>query len=333
MEKELIKFKDFLKESRKVVITSHRNPDGDAIGSSLAVYHLLKDLGKEVSVITPNDYASFLKWLPGCESIIEHESDSDLAIKRTQESDLIIMLDFNQLYRTGDYSEIIKKSDAKKILIDHHQEPDLSIADIIFSDPKCCSTAQLLFEIIEGIDMKERVTKDIAECLYVGILTDTGSFKYPSVNENTHLAISFLIKKGAEHSKIHDLIFDNFSSDRIQLLGYCLNKKLRLYPDKKSAIISLNDKELKRFNFKKGDTEGIVNYPLSIGGIFFSVFIVEKDGIVKLSLRSKGDIDVNKFARKYFNGGGHINAAGGMSKSSVEETIKKVEEVISLETI
>lgn len=333
MKENIKKLKELLATNKKVVITTHRNPDGDAIGSSLAMYHLLVGLGNEATVITPNNYASFLKWLPGCDHIIEYESSREEAEKITKEAELIIMLDFNQLYRTANYAETIDDSNAKKVLIDHHQEPNLEIADVIFSDPFCCSTAQLLYKIIQELEMQESITQEIAECLYVGIMTDTGSFKYPSVTEETHRTISGLIKKGANHSKIHDLIYDNFSANRIQLLGYCLNNKLRLYPENKSAIISLTDEELNQFNFEKGDTEGVVNYPLSIKGIVFSVFIIEREGVVKLSLRSKGNFNVNEFAKKYFNGGGHINAAGGSSKNSVEETIKQIEEIISLETI
>ena len=204
----------------------------------------------------------------------------------------------------------------------------MEIADLIFSDSTSCSTAQLLYELIEAMNMTNDINMDIAECLYVGIMTDTGSFKYNSTTSRTHNVIANLIDKGARNSKIHDLIYDNSSADRMKLLGYCINDKLLLYPENNAAIISLTDEELNRFNFKKGDTEGIINYALAIKGIIFAVLIVQRGDIVKLSLRSKGNFKVNLIANKYFNGGGHTNASGGMTYMTVNETIKKVESII-----
>ena len=212
-------------------------------------------------------------------------------------------------------------------MIDHHQEPNMNDADLVFSDTSSCSTAQLLFEILDGLSFKSMINKDVAECIYAGIMTDTGSFKYSSTTSKTHKVISELIDAGAENSKVHDLIYDNYSEDRTKLLGYCLNDKLQIFPKLNSAIISLTEEELDRFNFKKGDTEGVVNYALAIKGIIFAVFIAEKEGKVKLSLRSKGDFKVNEIAKKYFSGGGHMNASGGISDRSVEGTVKKVIEV------
>ena len=214
-------------------------------------------------------------------------------------------------------------------MIDHHQEPDEDISDILFSDVTSPATAQIIFEIIDALDWKHLINKDIAECLYTGIMTDTGSFKFSSTTEKTHNIIANLIAKGANNSKIHDLVYDNFSENRVKLLGYCLNKKLMIFKENKSAIISLTAEELKHFNFKKGDTEGIVNYALSIEDIIFAIFITEKEGKVKLSLRSKGDFQVNEIAKKYFNGGGHKNAAGGISDISVNETIETLKEIFN----
>ena len=205
----------------------------------------------------------------------------------------------------------------------------MEIADIIFSDTTACSTAQLLYEVIDAMDLTNHINKEIAECLYVGIMTDTGSFKYASTTAKTHHIVAELIAAGAENTKIHDLIYDNSSANRMKLLGYCLNKKLLLYPENNSAVISLTAEELEQFNFKKGDTEGVVNYALAIKGIVFAVFIAEKDGMVKLSLRSKGNFKVNEIANKYFSGGGHMNASGGISEVSVNETIKIVENIIN----
>ena len=313
---------------KSVVITTHRGPDGDAMGSSLALYHLLKKLEHNVQIITPNDYAYFLHWLPGNKDVIIYEESKEKCKKISEKADLIFFMDLNNIDRIADYKNCIINTSSIKILIDHHQDPDCSMADLVFSDTKSSSTAELLYNIIKVLNLNHLIDKDIAECLYTGILTDTGSFKYSSTTSITHNIISDLIERGVDHSRIHDLIYDNSSIDRMRLLGYCLNEKLQVYEENNSAIISLNHEELKRFNFKKGDTEGIINYALAIKGIIFAAFIVEKDGITKLSLRSKGNFKVNEIAKKYFNGGGHINASGGVSQLSVKETIKKLENII-----
>ena len=328
MTKNATALKTLLSSPKKIVITTHRGPDGDAIGSSLGLLHLLTQLGHSVQVITPNEYAKFLHWLPGNDDVITYEGNEALADKITAEAELIFLLDFSHLSRIATYSDAIKKSNATKIMIDHHQDPDRDITELIFSDTTACSTAQLVFEVMEAMEMASCLNKEIAECLYVGIMTDTGSFKYASTTAKTHHVIAELINAGAENAKIHDLIYDNSSANRIKLLGYCLNEKLRLYPDNNAAIISLTAEELERFEFKKGDTEGFVNYALGIEGIKFAVFIAEKDGMVKLSLRSKGNFKVNGIANKYFKGGGHMNASGGTTEISVDETIKKVEQII-----
>lgn len=329
MKEKALTLKKLLATNKQIVITTHKGPDGDAMGSSLAMLHILKQFGHAVNLIVPNNYANFLHWMPGNDEVVIFEGNEEIAQTITNNADLIFMLDFSNLGRIGDYAEIIKKSKAKKILIDHHQDPDLNIADIIFSDTESCSTAQIVYELIEEMDLSNHINKAIAECIYVGIMTDTGSFKYSSTSARTHNIISELILLGVDNSKIHDLIYDNSSENRMRLLGYCLNKKLLIYKENNSAIISLTAKELEEFKFKSGDTEGFVNYALAIKGIRFATFIAEKDGLVKLSLRSKGTFKVNEIANKYFNGGGHTNASGGISQLSVNETIKKVEEIIN----
>jgi len=329
MTKNATALKTLLSSPKKIVITTHRGPDGDAIGSSLGLLHLLTQLGHSVQVITPNEYAKFLHWLPGNDDVITYEGNETTADKITAEAELIFLLDFSHLSRIATFADAVKNSTATKVMIDHHQDPDRDIADIIYSDTSACSTAQMVFEVMEDMEMTSYLNKEIAECLYVGIMTDTGSFKYASTTEKTHHVVAELIKAGAENAKIHDLIYDNSSATRIQLLGYCLNEKLRLYPENNAAIISLTAEELERFEFKKGDTEGFVNYALGIEGIKFATFIAEKDGMVKLSLRSKGDFKVNGIANKYFSGGGHMNASGGISQVSVGETITKVEQIIN----
>ena len=329
MKETAIELKNLLNSPKNIVITTHRGPDGDAIGSSLGLYHLLKQLGHTVNVITPNEYANFLHWLPGNEKVLVYEGNEEKADAITANADLIFLLDFSHLSRIATFTDTVSKSNATKIMIDHHQDPDRDIAELIFSDTTACSTAQLVYEIMEAMEMTSYLNKEIAECLYVGIMTDTGSFKYSSTTAKTHHIIAELINAGAENAKIHDLIYDNSSANRIKLLGYCLNEKLRLYPENNAAIISLTAEELERFEFKKGDTEGLVNYALAIEGIKFAIFIAEKDGVVKLSLRSKGNFKVNEIARKYFSGGGHMNASGGIYEASVNETIKKVEQIIN----
>ena len=329
MIKTAQQLKGLISTPKKIVITTHRGPDGDAMGSSLGLFHLLKQLGHTVSVITPNEYASFLHWLPANNEVIIYEGNEKSTDTITDEADLIFLLDFSDLRRIVPFTDSVSKSNATKIMIDHHQDPDRDIAELIFSDTTSCSTAQLVYEVMDAMGMTTYLNKAIAECLYVGIMTDTGSFKYSSTTAKTHHIIAELINAGAENAKIHDLIYDNSSANRIKLLGYCLNKKLRLYPENNAAIISLTAEELKRFEFKKGDTEGLVNYALSIEGINFATFIAEKDGLVKLSLRSKGNIKVNEIAKEYFQGGGHTNASGGISQVSVNETIKIVEKIIN----
>ena len=328
MNHKIEKLKNVITNPQKIVITTHRGPDGDAMGSSLALYNLLVKLNHEVNVITPNDYASFLHWLPGNNLVTEYESSRETAEKLVDNADIIFMLDYNHIYRIDGLAANVENSNAFKVLIDHHQDPQENIADLIFSEPTICSTAQLLFQIIDKMDLSYLIDKDIAECIYVGIMTDTGSFKYSSTTSETHNIIARLIKYGARNTVIHDLVYDNYSADRMKLLGYCLNDKLLLFPENKSAIISLTNEELKRFNFKKGDTEGIINYALAIKDTIFAAFIVERDNIVKLSLRSKGEFKVNDIANKYFSGGGHENAAGGISNTNIQETIEKVKEII-----
>ena len=329
MKENALKLKNLITNPKQVVITTHRGPDGDAMGSSLAMFHFLKKLGHNVTVITPNKYADFLHWIPGNSEVIIYEENEEKAQQIISKADLFFMLDFNHIGRVSDLGNFITSSKAQKVLIDHHQNPDTSMANIIFSDTKACSTAQLVYDIMNAMELESYIDKNIAECLYVGIMTDTGSFKFSSTTSKTHKIIAKLIDAGADNAKIHDLVYDCSSSNRIKLLGYCLDKKLLLYPENNSAIISLNAEELEKFKFKNGDTEGFINYALGIKGIKFATFIVEKEGIVKLSLRSKGNFKVNEIASKYFNGGGHTNASGGSSQLSVNETIKKVEEIIN----
>ena len=328
MIKNADSFKKIITDNDSFIITTHRGPDGDAMGSSMAMYNLLVKLKKDVKVIIPNSYPNFLSWLPNIENVINHEENNSDISNIFTEVDVIIMLDFNDLSRIENLESYVTNSNAKKILIDHHQDPDLSICDLSFCDTTYSSTCELLYMILN--QAKYHLTKNIADCLYTGILTDTGSFKFSCTTKNTHISVGDLISKGVNATEINNLIYNNYSHDRIKLLGHCLINKLKIY-NNSSAIISLSEDELKKFNFKKGDTEGIINYALSIKEVIFAVFIVEKDNIVKLSFRSLGNINVQDISKRYFGGGGHFNAAGAKSDLSLDNTIKKVENIIKNE--
>ncbi len=317
------KFKALLKKSNNIVIVTHFNPDGDAMGSSLALYNYLVKTGKNVSVITPNDYPDFLQWLPGNKKVVEYSNNSKKATSLIAKCDLIFTLDFNNYSRLEGLGDLLKDSAAAKILIDHHQQPD-NYATLMYHDVKACSTCELIYEFIVGLGGKKMIDRDIAACLYTGIMTDTGSFRFDSVTPVTHHILAHLLETGIVPSDIHSAIYDTYSESRVRLLGYCLTEKMVVLPEYQTAYISLSEEELNRFQHKKGDTEGIVNYPFSIKGIRFCAFFSEGEGKIKISFRSKGKFDVNQFARKHFNGGGHINAAGGRGNvNNLDATIKE----------
>ena len=324
---ELNVLKQKLSSPKKIVITTHKGPDGDAMGSSLALYNYLIKKGHEVNVITPNEYPKFLKWMKGDDKVIEFCYNEDKATKITNDAEIIFCLDFNTLSRIDTFEPIVAKSKAFKALIDHHQQPD--VFDFNYSDTNSCSTAQMIFEFISAFDDIDLIDKDIAECIYAGILTDTGNFRFKSVTSRTHQVVAQLINKGAQTHLVNDRIYDNNSISKLKLLGYCLNDKLEVIPEYGSAIISLSHKELDYFNFQKGDTEGVVNYALSIEGISVAAFFVERDGLIKISFRSKGNFSVNQLARDHFNGGGHINAAGGAYGNDLQKTLTKFKEILT----
>jgi phosphoesterase RecJ-like protein len=321
------KFKALLKKSNNIVIVTHYNPDGDAMGSSLALYNYLIKTNKNVTVITPNEYPEFLHWLSGNKKVVQYSKQSKKATSIIQKSDLIFTLDFNNYSRLEGLGEVLKLATAKKILIDHHQQPD-DYATLYYHDVAACSTCELVYEFICGLGGKKLIDKTIAACLYTGIMTDTGSFRFDSVTPQTHLILSHLLTTGLKPSDIHTSIYDTYSESRVKLLGYCLTEKMVVIPEFQTAYISLSEKELQKFDHQKGDTEGIVNYPFSIKGIKFCAFFSEGEGKIKISFRSKGSFDVNQFARNHFNGGGHINAAGG--RGNVYDLQKTVKEFVDL---
>lgn len=324
MNKQEIKDINLLLSTPKnIVIVSHKNPDGDAIGSSLGLYHYLLKYNHNINVIMPNDYPQFLKWMPDCESVLEYEGNVKICDEKISNADILFTLDFNDLSRVGSMEAILRSSEAIKIMIDHHQQP-ADYADYMYSDVSMCSTCQMIYHFMEMMDDVDKVDKNIGACLYAGIMTDTGSFRFPSTTSTTHKVVADLIDKGVNNSEIHNQVYDTNSYSRMQLLGQALNN-MKVLPEFNAAYITLSQEELNKYQFKKGDTEGVVNYALSIKNMVLAAIFIEhkQDGIVKISLRSKGDFSVNEMARTHFNGGGHTNAAGGRSNLSLKETVEK----------
>ncbi|WP_298288424.1 bifunctional oligoribonuclease/PAP phosphatase NrnA [Lutibacter sp.] len=309
---------------QNIVIVPHKNPDGDAIGACLAMYHYLNLKGHKATVVSPNDYPNFLKWLPGSKEVYKFDMQNRQSKKAIDEAAIIFLLDFNALHRVGsDMENTLKDFKGDFIMIDHHQEPE-AVAKFLFSDTSICSTCQMVYHFLEMLEDEDSINKEIATCLYTGIMTDTGSFRFPSTTSTTHQIIANLIDKGADNAKIHNNVYDTNSYGRLQLLGRALSN-LVVIDQLKTAYITLTQDELNEFSFQKGDTEGIVNYGLSLDGIVFAaIFIEDTDQqIIKISFRSKGSFSVNKFAREHFNGGGHDNAAGGRTEISLDATVSK----------
>ncbi len=328
IEQSILEITAELANARNIIIVPHKGPDGDAMGASLGLWHFLKDKGHNPQVIAPNNYPDFLKWLPGNDQVIVYENEEEHCRKLINDADLIFTLDFNELSRAGNMVEPLKAARAVFIMIDHHQEPT-DYAMHTYSDAEMSSTCEMLYHFIEKLRGKNQITPEIATCIYTGIMTDTGSFRYSATSSLTHTVVADLIERGAQNTQIHNNVFDTNSENRLQLLGTALNN-LKVIKEYNTAYISLNQEELDRNNFKKGDTEGFVNYGLSLKGIVLAVIFIEntQENIIKISFRSKANFDVNKFARAHFNGGGHINAAGGKSTISLPQTIKKFEEIL-----
>ena len=313
--------KALLSQPQKIVIVPHKNPDGDAIGSTLGLWHYLKNNQQEAVIIAPNDYPKFLKWMPSNEQILNFERENTQAKKAIAEASIIFTLDFNHLGRIGQMqSYLADATQAKFVMIDHHQAPS-DYADIMYSDVRMSSTCEMVYNFIEFLGDLDKITPEIANCLYTGIMTDTGSFKFASTTSRTHKVIAELIDKGAKNTDIHHKIYDTNSPSRLHLLG-CALKNMVILKEYNTAYITLSQEELDTYNYKKGDTEGFVNYGLTLDNIRFAVIFIEnkEEGIIKISFRSQGDFSVNQFARNHFSGGGHDNAAGGKSDVSIPET-------------
>jgi phosphoesterase RecJ-like protein len=321
--------KSLLSQPQKIAIIPHKNPDGDAMGAALAVYAFLKDKGHEANVISPNDYPKFLKWMPGNDDVVNFERENQKALQLLKDASVIFTVDFNDLSRVGQMETALKEASADFIMIDHHQQPD-DYAKVTYSDVSMSSTCEMVYNFIDFLGETDNITKAIATNLYTGIMTDTGSFKYRSTSSKTHRVVAELIDKGAENMEIHQHVFDTNSPSRLHLLGVALSNMVIL-SEYRTAYITLTQEELDAHDYKKGDTEGFVNYGLTLENIVFALIFIEnrEECIIKISLRSVGDFSVNEFARAHFNGGGHTNAAGGRSDLSMDETVARFQEILT----
>ncbi|AZZ59011.1 DHH family phosphoesterase [Riemerella anatipestifer] len=323
---EIKDIQNLITPDNKIVIITHYNPDGDAIGSSLGLKHFLATLNVEAEVIVPNDFPKFLKWMPEAKKITIAEYKKKKAFELIKDADVIFCLDFNTLSRIGIVGEWVSKSPATKILIDHHQQPDAF--DFVYSDTSIPATSQMVFHFIEALEGTQKLNQSIAECLYTGIMTDTGGFRFRSTSATTHRIIAQLIEHGADPANITSNTWDTNTISRLNLLSLILGR-IELIKNGEIAILWLKRSELQTYGFQKGDTEGFVNYGLSLLGVKVSAFFMEDlyEDFIKISFRSKDTADVNQFARQYFNGGGHINAAGGRYHKSIEDTIQDFKEI------
>jgi phosphoesterase RecJ-like protein len=312
----------------KGVITCHQKPDGDAMGSSLALYHFLKQMGHDVKVISPTNWANFLNWMPGVSEVIDFESNRSASTQIINDADFIFCLDFNILHRTKNLEPVIVDSKAVKILIDHHQQPDIASFGFGISDVKMSSTCEMIYDFIVQSGHSNLINLDIAACLYTGLMTDTGSFRFPSTTASVHKIVAHLKELGLQHSIIHENIYDQGSEARLKFMGNAFLYRMQVFPEINTAMMAIPKTDIYKFELKTGDTEGLVNYLLSIQGIKFAAIVIDREEERKWSFRSKGVFDVNIFARTHFEGGGHANAAGGRSSKSIEETASDFIEII-----
>ncbi|MBR6601696.1 MAG: DHH family phosphoesterase [Bacteroidaceae bacterium] len=315
--------------NKMFVLTCHAGPDGDALGSTLGMAHYLQALGKEAVVIVPDAYPDFLAWMPGSQEIVRFDKYGEKAGLMIAMADVIMAMDYNALSRVDDMGALIEKAKAVKVLVDHHLHPD-AFCDISFSYPQLSSTCEVVFRLVMAMGGYDRLTKQACECLYAGVMTDTGNFSYGPCTQELYLIVSMLMQKEINKDRIYNKVFNNYSEGRLRLMGYVLYEKMRVFPEEHAALITLSREEMKRFDFNKGDTEGLVNIPLQMKGIYFSAFLredTEKD-VIRVSLRSQGTFPCNKFAAKYFNGGGHLNASGGQYDGTLQGAIGVFEEAL-----
>ena len=318
-----------LEKPRRVVIIMHQKPDPDAMGSSLGLSLFLRKLGHQTTVISPTNWADWLKWMPDSAAVIDYEFSTEKALAALDQAEWIFCLDFNTLTRTRHMAARLRKLSTEKILIDHHQQPETPVFAYGVSDTEKSSTSEMVYDLITGSGHAKKIDKDIAACLYAGVMTDTGSFRFPGASADVHRMVAVLKDTGLNHTVIHENLFDNFLENRLRFIGFVLTNRMEIFYEHNAALIAVPWKDLVKYEIKTGDTEGLVNYPLSIQGIRMAALIIDRDEEVKCSFRSKGDFDVNVFARTYFDGGGHVNAAGGRSTDTLEVTVQRFIDAIT----
>ena len=330
-EQKIEKLKGYLTVGpKKIAVLAHTNPDGDAIGSSLAWAKVLRSMGHEVTCLVPNRYPAFLAWMPDIEEVIVAKEDNGRAVEAIDDADLIFFLDFNRIDRLENLSDhIMGNQKAVRLLIDHHLDPPVEEYALVFSDHTSCSTSYLVYNIAERLTGLDVFDKESAEALYVGIMTDTGNFSFSFLTPGLFRAVAGLIEKGIDIPSINSMVYNSYSEGRVRLLGYVLLKKMKMIEDGRAAYIALKESEMRKFNFQVGDSEGFVNYPLSIASVNMSAMFTETRKFIRISFRSRGDVDVSEFAARYFNGGGHKNASGGKSFDSIARTVERFEEAVA----
>lgn len=326
--KEIHELYGQLAEKRKVVITTHQKPDADAMGSSLGLAHFLRQFGHEVTVISPTNWARWLDWMEGTSEVLDYELCKAESDQRLDEADWLFCLDHNHFGRTKGMAPKLAAINCVKILIDHHQEPDAASFTYGVSDINKSSTCEMVYDFITESGHRDKINLPVAECLYAGVVADTGSFRFSSTHASVHHMAAHLKELGLEHTKVHEALYDNFLENRLRFLGHVLTNRLEVNYELNTALMWVSRQEILKFDIRTGDTEGLVNYPLSIQGIKLVGLVIDRDEERKWSFRSKGDFDCNTFARRYFSGGGHFNAAGGRDSDSLQDTVRKFRQAI-----
>lgn len=317
-----------LNQPRKVVITTHQKPDADAMGSSLALRHFLVQFGHEVTVISPTNWAGWVDWMPGTREVMDYEKDRQKGDAILDAAEWLFCLDFNIFHRTKSLTEKLKQITCTKILIDHHQEPDTPSFNYGVSDTSKSSTCEMIYDFIVQSGHGDKINEAIGECIYAGVVGDTGSFRFSSAHAGVHTLVADLKSRGLNHGKIHEGLFDNFLENRLRFIGHVLLHRMEIFYEYNTALIAIPKSDILKYHIKTGDTEGLVNFPQSIQGIKMVALVIDRDEERKWSFRSKGQFDCNTFARKYFEGGGHYNAAGGRSSDSLDKTVEHFKNVL-----
>ena len=317
-----------LDKSKKISVVPHQKPDADAMGSSLGLYHFLKQFDHDVTVISPTNWAKWLNWMPGSKAVLDYELQKEKAESILDKTEWLFCLDFNNFGRTKNLAPKLQSLKCTKILIDHHQEPEEESFDYGISDTTRSSTCEMIYDFILASGYKDKINTEVAECIYAGVVADTGSFRFPIVSSNVHRLVADLKDKGLLHTPVHEALFDNFLENRLRFIGNVLLNRMQIFYEYNTALIAIPKSDLLKYDIKTGDTEGLVNYPMSIQGIKLVGLVIDRDEERKWSFRSKGDFDCNAFARKYFEGGGHFNASGGRSSDSLQDTVTKFKQAI-----